>query len=133
MTPTNRPRHSLLTPLYIGAGLSLILSAALPAYASLKTIKRGKSTVLVASQFKGPLAKEFSFFQAKCTQCHDLHRPTYALTKGKTPLAGDAFDRKGVKKYVVKMMRKPNSGISRDDAKRIIKFLLAAKKLHGGG
>ncbi len=132
MLPHN-PAVRPSTFLRIGLGLLLVLVAAQPVSAALKTVKKGKSTLLVGAQFRGPLNNEFKFFEVKCTQCHDLHRPTSALIKGKTPLSGDLFDKKGIKKYVVKMMRKPNSGITKSDAKRIIKFLLAAQKLHERG
>ncbi len=131
--PPRNPTERSPAALRIALGLLLSLGLALPVSAALKTVKKGKSTLLDGSQFQGDLAKEFKFFKAKCSQCHDLHRPTYALVKGKTPLSGDNFDKMGIKKYVVKMMRKPNSGISKPDAKRIIKFLLAAQKLNKGG
>ncbi|MCP4446525.1 MAG: hypothetical protein GY811_14440 [Myxococcales bacterium] len=52
-----------------------------------------------------------------------------ALIKGVTPISGEKFDAPGIKTYVVTMMRKPNSGITREQAKEIIKFLQHARSL----
>ena len=46
-----------------------------------------------------------------------------------TPLSADKFDEEGIKKYVVKMMRKPNSGIVKEEARELIQFLTYARSL----
>jgi hypothetical protein len=58
-----------------------------------------------------------------------MARPIAALTTGITPVSGGTFEKKGIKKYVVKMMRKPNSGITKADARQILKFLIHARGL----
>ena len=57
-----------------------------------------------------------------------LSRPISALQSGITPVTGGDFDKTGIRRYVVRMMRKPNSGIDRRDAREIILFLEYARE-----
>lgn len=99
------------------------------ARAELKTKGEGKELKLDDAQFSGEHKARYEVFAKSCTKCHEMARPVSALLTGKTPISGETFDEKGIKTYVVKMMRKPNSGISRDDAKEVIDFLKHARSL----
>lgn len=116
-----------MTTRRIAAVLSLVLSTAGAARAALKTTNKGAA--LVRDQFPEDQRAGFDRFVSKCGTCHELSRPIGALVTGLTPLTAAPFDRDGIKKYVVRMARKPNSGIDRDDAKLIIEFLVAAREL----
>ena len=107
----------------IGAGAAL---------AELKTSGQGKDMKLAADQFGAEDQGRLKIFEARCGKCHNLDRPITALQTGKTPISSGPFDDEGIKAYVTKMMRKPNSGIEKDDAKEIIIFLRAARALAGG-
>jgi hypothetical protein len=96
--------------------------------AELKLKGSGKSQELVRGQFTGKDLAGFDLFASRCTKCHEIARPVNALVNGVTPISNSPFDTDGIKKYVVKMMRKPNSGISKDDAKGIIEFLTTARQ-----
>ena len=93
----------------------------------LKVQGAGKKQQLVRDQFAPATRPEYDLFATKCTKCHEMARPIMALKTGITPISGGAFEEKGIKEYVVKMMRKPNSGITKDDAKKIIDFLRQAR------
>lgn len=54
----------------------------------------------------------YKIFKAKCGKCHTLARPINAPYKANT-----------WKRYVKRMMRKPGSGISSSDGKKIYLFL----------
>ena len=97
--------------------------------AALKVQGKGKDQTLVRDQFATDQRARYDMFQQKCTRCHELARPISALLNGVTPLSADKFDEEGIKKYVVKMMRKPNSGIEQNDAKEIITLLRFARTL----
>lgn len=97
--------------------------------AELVTEGEGKAQKLDPSQFTKDQQADYDLFASKCTKCHAMSRPIAALKTGKTPVTGGVFDSDEIKKYVVKMMRKPNSGITKADAKRIISFLVEARKL----
>ena len=87
----------------------------------------GKAQRLIRDQFAPATRAGYDLFAVKCTKCHEMARPIAALKTGVTPISGGNFEEKGIKEYVVKMMRKPNSGITKDDAKQIINFLRDAR------
>src|SRR5687767_4244045 len=97
--------------------------------AALKVQGKGKEQTLVRDQFAADQQPRYDMFQQKCTRCHELARPISALLNGVTPLSADKFDDEGIKKYVVKMMRKPNSGIVKEEARELIQFLTYARSL----
>jgi hypothetical protein len=107
--------------------LTLLVTAGVTR-AELKLKGSGKTQELVREQFSGKDQAGFDLFNARCTKCHEIARPVSALVSGVTPISNSPFDNDGIKKYVVKMMRKPNSGISKDDAKAIIEFLTTARQ-----
>ena len=108
--------------------LSVVLAGAWTTQAGLKTAGSGKKVRLVGAQFPDDQQDNFKVFNEKCAKCHSLARPIAALNTGRTPVSGGEFSDSYIKKYVVKMMRKPNSGITKVDAKKIILFLRHAKK-----
>jgi hypothetical protein len=111
--------------------IAILLLALAPATASaaLKVQGKGKEQTLVRDQFAAEQRPRYDMFAQKCTRCHELARPISALLSGVTPLSADRFDEEGIKKYVVKMMRKPNSGIVKEDARELIQFLTYARSL----
>jgi len=98
-------------------------------FAELKIVGEGKDQTLAPGQFSGAQAEQFALFKTRCTKCHAMSRPITALTTGRTPISRGSFEAEGIKEYVVKMMRKPNSGVTREDAKEIIQFLTVAREL----
>jgi hypothetical protein len=116
-----------------GIWRALALAAALApagaAVAALKVKGKGDEQTLVREQFAPEQRAGYDLFRQKCTRCHELARPIAALVTGVTPLSGDPFDEGGIKRYVVKMMRKPHSGIVRDEARELISFLTYARAL----
>jgi hypothetical protein len=109
-----------------------LLGSAGVARAELKTTGTGKQQRLVADQFPPDQQERMKVFEAHCGKCHDLARPITAIKTGITPITGSKFDDDGIKAYVTKMMRKPNSGVEAADAKEIILFLRFARSLAGG-
>lgn len=109
--------------------LGLLSSSSQVASAELITEGQGKKKRLVASQFGPEWAASFKLFSVRCTKCHAMARPVNALVSGITPVTGSPFERQEIQRYVVKMMRKPKSGVNRDDAKQILRFLWYAREL----
>ena len=110
----------------------LLCATSAGANGKLKTVGKGKAIVLDSAQFRGEHAAEYAIFKVRCTKCHEMRRPIIALQTGITPMTGSKFDRGGIKEYVIKMMRKAHSNIDKPDAKKIIKFLVHARKLAQG-
>ncbi len=74
---------------------------------------KGPATIDV-SKYPAEQQANYKVFASKCSQCHTLARPIncdFALP--------DEWER-----YVKRMMRKPNSGISPADGKKIFDFLV---------
>ena len=115
-----------------GLSLGVVLTSGV-ALAELKVTGSGKEAKMAPDQFPAEHQERLKLFEAKCGKCHDLDRPITAIKTGKTPISGGPFDDDGVKAYVTKMMRKPNSGVEQADAKEIIILLRFARTLAGGG
>jgi hypothetical protein len=110
----------------------LVLGAAAPpapTSAQLRITGTGRAQRLVRDQFSPEMRTRYDLFATRCTRCHAMARPIAALTTGITPVTGGTFDEAGIQRYVVRMMRKPNSGIDRADARQIVLFLIDARRM----
>ena len=107
---TSRLRWLLAATLGIATcvGLTFIAMAANPKLPQ----DKGPDTLDVSS-YPAEIQKDFKLFSKKCTKCHTLARPL------NTTMTKDEW-----KRYVKRMMHKPNSGISGKDGKKIFDFLV---------
>lgn len=121
-----------LSPCAVLGGAVLLLAGVALANGQLKVVGEGDKQELAVDQFAPAQREAYTTFKARCTKCHAMARPIAALQTGVTPISSDEFEKKGIKKYVVKMMRKPNSGISKKDAKAIVGFLQHARGIAKG-
>lgn len=80
-----------------------------PKYA---TMDKGPASIDVA-KYPAELQANYKVFTAKCTKCHTLARPIN--TSFVLPAEWE--------RYIKRMMRKPGSGISSADGKKIFEFL----------
>ena len=94
----------------------------------LKIIGTGKNLDVDANHFNDTQALQYNMFKQRCSQCHEIARPLQAVDTGISPVSHQAFGLKEIKRYVIKMMRKPNSGITKPEAKQIILFLRNLKQ-----
>ena len=117
---------------FLVLGLFCLGTATALANGKLKTKGEGADQELDESQFSADQKPRYQLFKQKCTKCHAMQRPIVALQTGRTPISNGVFDEPGIKTYVVKMMRKPNSGIEKDQAKELIDFLRYARALAEG-
>jgi hypothetical protein len=104
----------------IGA-LSLILSS--PCYAGLKTTGSGDAMRLDPADFSADMKARYEIMKVKCVKCHSMERAIVALKTGVAPISGQLFDRSATKAYGVKMMRKPDSNMSREDTQAVVELL----------
>ena len=119
----------MLRAFLFSTAVAAVLLTGQQAAAELKVVGKGKRQRLVRSQFTAEQRPRYDVFARKCTKCHAMARPITALRTGRTPVTDSRFDRAGIKRYVIKMMRKPNSGIGRHDAKAVLRFLVYARSL----
>ena len=104
-------------------GLAIAAAAALIARAAdepldaetkarVERFEKGPATVDV-SKYPDGIKENYEVFSTKCSQCHKLSRPInsdYAIPEEWS-------------RYIKRMMRKPGSGISTGDGKKIFGFL----------
>jgi cytochrome c5 len=103
--------------LAIAAGAALIARAAdepldAETKARVERFEKGPATVDV-SKYPDGIKENYEVFSTKCSQCHKLSRPInsdYAIPEEWS-------------RYIKRMMRKPGSGISTGDGKKIFDFL----------
>jgi len=81
--------------------------------ARVERFEKGAATIDVSKYPEG-VKENYEVFSTKCTQCHKLSRPInsdYALPEEWS-------------RYIKRMMRKPGSGISAGDGKKIYDFVV---------
>lgn len=101
--------------------LCLMLSS--PCHAGLKTIGSGDAMRLDPTDFSEPMKAKYEIMKVKCIKCHSLERAIIALTTGVAPISGQLFDRAATKAYGVKMMRKPDSNMSREETQAVVELM----------
>ena len=112
----------LLLPLFV-----LIISAT-SAHAGLKVIGKGDAMRLDSSAFPPVMKANYDVVRVKCVKCHTLERTIVAIQTGVAPISGQPFDRNATKAYGVKMLRKPDSNMSKPEVKAsvdLMNYLLA--------
>lgn len=69
----------------------------------------------------------FDLMTRKCSKCHTMERTVIAVLTGRAPITGQPFDRQAVKAYAIKMLRKPDSNMNKQeirDVAMLLNFLL---------
>ena len=65
----------------------------------------------------------FEMMTIKCIKCHTMERTVIAIQTGRAPITGQPFDKQAVKAYGIKMLRKPNSDMNKQEIRDIVKLL----------
>ncbi len=80
--------------------------------ARVERFEKGPATIDV-SKYPDGIKENYEVFSTKCSQCHKLSRP----------INSDYAVPEEWSRYIKRMMRKPGSGISAGDGKKIFDFL----------
>jgi len=80
--------------------------------ARVERFEKGPATIDV-SKYPDGIRENYEVFSTKCSQCHKLSRP----------INSDYAVPEEWSRYIKRMMRKPGSGISAGDGKKIFDFL----------
>ena len=108
--------------------LLLIATSATAAHAGLKVIGKGDSMRLDPTPFPPAMKANYEIVRVKSIKCHTLERTIVAIQTGVAPISGQPFDRNATKAYGVKMLRKPDSNMSKPEIKAsvdLMNYLLA--------
>ncbi|ACM20221.1 cytochrome c, 1 heme-binding site [Geotalea daltonii FRC-32] len=93
------------------------------AHAGLKVIGRGDSMRLDPAKFPSAMKANYEIMKTKCVKCHTLERTIVAIQTGVAPISGQIFDRNATKAYGVKMLRKPDSNMSKPEVKATVELM----------
>lgn len=101
----------------------LIVTTATAAHAGLKVVGKGDSMRLDPSAFPPAMKANYDVMRVKCVKCHTLERAIVAIQTGVAPISGQPFDRSATKAYGVKMLRKPDSDMSKPQVKQVVDLM----------
>ena len=101
----------------------LVVTSATAAQAGLKVVGKGDAMRLDPSAFPSAMKANYEIVRVKCVKCHTLERTIVAVQTGVAPISGQPFDRNATKAYGVKMLRKPDSNMTKPEVKASVDFL----------
>ncbi len=106
-----------------GIILVFALLCSVIAHAQLKVIARGNAVTIDTSGFPPTMRAAYSLMAQKCSRCHTLERIIVAVQSGVCPLSKTRFTKKTSESIVVRMYLKPESNITKKEAKTILDLL----------
>lgn len=59
----------------------------------------------------------------KCTKCHSMELAVIAIQTGRAPITGQPFDRQAVRAYGIKMLRRTNSDMNKQEIREIVTLM----------
>lgn len=101
----------------------IVLALAVPAYAGIKVIGSGDNIEIDTAGFPPNMKSAYDLMRVKCKKCHSLERAVVAIQTGLAPISGGIFDKGATGAYGVKMLRKPDSNMSKADVKTVVDLL----------
>lgn len=70
----------------------------------------------ISAEFKS----SFDLMSRKCIKCHTMERTVIAVQTGRAPITGQPFDKQAVRAYGIKMLRKPNSDMNKQEIRELV-------------
>ena len=111
----SRPRRKWMRRFILAALLLVFVTT--PSFAGLKIVGSGDTMQLDPSVFPSDVKANYEILRVKCVKCHTLERTIVAIKTGVAPISGQPFDKGAVKAYGIKMLRKPDSNMSKGEVK----------------
>jgi hypothetical protein len=94
-----------------------------PCFAGLRVVGSGDSMRFDPSGFPPNMKAAYDIMKVRCVKCHTLERTVVAVTTGVAPITGQPFDRHATKAYGTKMLRKPDSNMTKPEVKVVVELL----------
>jgi hypothetical protein len=110
-----------LKALFVAA--ALCAAAAPLAAADLKTVGTGDSMNFDPAGIREDMRPKFEIMRVKCVKCHTMERTIVAIKTGVAPISGQPFDRGATKAYGIKMLRKPDSDMNKEQVKAVVELM----------
>jgi hypothetical protein len=105
---------------------SIILAAMLfsaPCLASVKSIGKGDTMSFDPSSIPASMKSNYEIMKVRCIKCHTMERTVVAITTGIAPITGQPFDRSATRAYGIKMLRKPDSNMNKQEVKAVVDLM----------
>jgi len=101
----------------------MTLTVAMGAEARVKVKGRGANMNFDPASLPPQSQATFEMMTKKCSKCHTMERTVVAIQTGRAPITGQIFDRQAIKAYGIKMLRKPNSDMNKQDIRDVVILL----------
>lgn len=101
----------------------LALLIATPGHAALKTLGKGDKLTFDPSGIPPQFKANWEVMKVKCIKCHTMERTVVSITTGIAPISGQPFDRTATRAYGLKMMRKPDSNMNKQEVKLCVDLM----------
>lgn len=101
--------------------LTLTIAAAVDA--RIKVTGRGDNLNFDAGSIPPNYQATLNMMSMKCSKCHTMERTVVAAQTGKAPMTGQTFNKDSIRAYGIKMLRKPNSDLNKQEIRDIVALL----------
>lgn len=101
----------------------ICLCFAATADARVKVKGRGAAMNFDPASIPENFQASYAMMTKKCIKCHTMERTVIAVQTGRAPITGQTFDRQAVKAYGIKMLRKPNSDMNKQEIRDVVILL----------
>jgi hypothetical protein len=93
------------------------------AHAGLTVIGKGDAMQFDPASFPAKMKENYAIMKVRCIKCHTMERTVVAITTGIAPISGQIFDKNATKAYGIKMMRKPDSNMNKQEVKAVVELM----------
>jgi hypothetical protein len=107
----------------LAVALLLICTTATASFAGIRTVGKGDKLNFDPSGFPAAMKANFEIMKVRCIKCHTMERTVVAIQTGVAPISGQPFDRGATKAYGIKMLRKPDSNMSKPEVKAVVELM----------
>ena len=94
-----------------------------PCFAAIKVVGKGDTMNFDAASIPASMKASFDVMKVKCIKCHTMERTVVAITTGIAPITGQPFDRAATRAYGIKMLRKPDSNMNKQEVKVVVDLM----------
>jgi hypothetical protein len=107
----------------LASALVVVLLFSVTCFAGVKTVGRGDTMNFDSSSIPSGMKTSFEIMKVKCIKCHTMERTVVAITSGVAPITGQPFDRNATRAYGIKMLRKPDSNMNKQEVKVVVDLM----------
>lgn len=108
--------------IFMLAALITLITVSL-ADARIKVKGRGDKMNFDPESIDANFRPSFDLMTKKCVKCHTMERTVISIQTGRAPITGQPFNKQAVKAYGIKMLRKPNSEMNKQEIRDIVLLL----------